>query len=298
MRALAAYPVFRALLAVAPHVPRGRGLHAAAGLGRLFGRRTAMRAAVRCNIRHVLPADSDSAAVERVVLEVFANQARNYFDMFHFAGRPASELASVTDWTSLRDHLPRLGGRGAIAVTMHYGNLDIVAQAIALGGVHVLAAVERLRPPALFDLVCAVRGRTGVELVPVDQAAPRMLRALRSETLVVLAADRDVTGTSVPADLFGATVWVPDGYARLAVLANVPILVVSSRRRADGTFLLRVERMHSPPRTAHRDAAVGDIVAAVLADFERVLADDPTQWVLFRSLWTAGDPSGGLTGHA
>ena len=115
----------------------------------------------------------------------------------------------------------------------------------------------------LFDLVCDVRSRTGLQLVPVDQAPTRMLRALRSGALVVLAADRDATGTGVPATFFGARALVPDGYARLSVLANAPILVVSSNRRTDDTFELRVERLLEPVNTGHRDADAQALVAGL-----------------------------------
>jgi KDO2-lipid IV(A) lauroyltransferase len=285
VRSALTYSVYRLLLAVLPHVPRRAGLALFARVGRLYARLAPDRGAVRSNLAHVLGPSDDGRRLARLVPAVYANQARNYFDMFHFAGRPPAELDALVDLSGAMPAVRQLANTGAVAVTMHYGNLDVVAQMVARAGVRVVAVVERLQPPALFDLVCSIRARTGLELIPIDTAPLHMFRALRSAEFLVLAADRNVSGGGVAATFFGREAELPDGYARLALRAAVPLCVVHAHRLAGDRFALAVRPVAVPALTGdvHRD--VRAVTGAVLAMFEPVLAEDPSQWVLFRPVW-------------
>lgn len=266
-------------------VPRSAGLPVAAALGRAAAVVSPRRPAVAANMARVLGAGATGHEVDRLVAAVFANQARNYFDLLHFAGRDRQALDGVADVSRCLRALQGLGDSGAVAVTLHYGNLDIVGQVVGQAGVRALAVVERIRPPALFHLVTGIRARTGLELVPVDRAPRLVLRAVRARRVVVLAADRDAGGGVMEVPFFGAPALVPYGYARLALRAGVPLLLVYARRGADQTFTLHAH-LHRPSRAGgHRAGAVEALVRHVLCFYEDVIASDPAQWVLFHTPW-------------
>ena len=277
--------LFRLLLWMLPRVPRRFGLRLFAALGSVAAVIAPSRRAVRENMRHVVGPTAGHDLIERLTRQVFANQARNYFDMFYFANRPLSDVAAVTDVSALRDAIRELSGKGAVAVTMHYGNLDVVGQSAGACATNALAVVEHLRPEALFRLVTAIRARTGLEVVPAELAPLAAMRAVRSGRIVVLAADRDITGTGIVTRFFGSPARVPDGYARLAITTRAPILLLHSHRLPDDRFQLHAALMSAPPQSGDRDTAVRGIVDAVLEALEPVLAADPSQWVLFLRLW-------------
>lgn len=280
------YLVHRLLLLAAPRVPRALGLRLARWLGAVAAVLSPRRHAVDNNLGHVLGAAAAPDAVRRTRRAVFRNQTCNYFDMFHFAGRPVSEIRDVATF----DDLPLLlegqrTGVPTVVVTVHFGNLDVVALRSALAGVDALAVAERLEPASLFRLVCRARTRTGLELVPVDAAPRTVLRALRANRTVVLAADRDVSGPMIRLPVFGVPASVPDGYARLARRTGARILVVYARRLADDRFVLYSRGLPDRPPSTDDGEDARRTVAAVWSVLEEAIRETPDQWVLFRRLW-------------
>jgi lauroyl/myristoyl acyltransferase len=107
-------------------------------------------------------------------------------------------------------------GKGAILVTAHFGNLDVVSQVFALRNFAVTAAAEHLRPEKLFQYVVSLRASKGIQLVPADQFLRPLFHTLRQNGIVALAADRNLTGSGTLTRFFGSPALLPDGHVRLA----------------------------------------------------------------------------------
>ena len=62
-------------------------------------------------------------------------------------------------------------------------------------------------------------------MVPVEQAARSMIRALQRGEAVGLAVDRHVAGKTVPVTFFGARTEFSRGFASLIRHADVPVFL-------------------------------------------------------------------------
>lgn len=280
------YFLFRLLAVVVPLLPRRFGLWLFGLPAPLVARIAGTRHAVRDNMRHVLGEGAAQEEIDRCVEGVFRHQLWNYCDMFHAPRLTPDEVLALVTVKHREDILRAVRhASGVVLVTPHFGNLDITSRVFGALGFRGVAVVEHLEPEQLFDFVCQLRAQEGVEFVPVEHAPKTMLRAIREGRAVYLAADRDVSGTAVPVEFFGAPALLPDGYARLARHAGAPIVVAATSRLEDHTF--EIESWFLPEREAtdDRDADIAAIQRQVLKALEPYMAQRPEQWVLFQSVW-------------
>ena len=145
-------------------------------------------------------------------------------------------------------------GRGAILAMPHLGGWDYGGAWFAATGYPSTVVVEQIDPPELFEFFREMRRGFGVDVVPLDKdAGPAILAALRRGGMIGLVCDRDITGTGIPVEMFGAPTTLPAGTGDARV--------AHGRRPAAGHRVLRGQRPASwggasgHPRRAHRQAA-------------------------------------------
>jgi KDO2-lipid IV(A) lauroyltransferase len=251
------------------------------------------RHAVADNLAHVVGRPADSDTVRRHVRRVFQVQAQNYFDMLRMRGTTKSDLEAIVHYSgadSLRNAIEK--GRGAILVSGHVGNLDLIALHIGHMPHRTTAVIERLRPAELMDFVTGLRALTGIRFVPVDHAAMAVIRALGAGDLVYVAADLDLSGGGAVVPFFGEFARMPDTYARLARRYRVPVFYGTATRLDGGTIEAGCREVALPTFTSDEAADVAGVVRAVLACLEDSIREDPGQWVMFRRVWPGpGEPT-------
>ena len=85
----------------------------------------------------------------------------------------------------------RLGGRGVILVTGHFGYWEMLGATVAFLGYPITVVAKKLHNPAVDRLVHEGRERLGMAVTPMDSAPPAIFRALRRNECVGLLADQD-----------------------------------------------------------------------------------------------------------
>jgi phosphatidylinositol dimannoside acyltransferase len=103
--------------------------------------------------------------------------------------------------------------------------------------------------------------------------------------VVVLVADRDLTGSGLRVPFFGAPARLPTGPALLAVRSGAPLLSAVCVVREDGSF----EGVIDPPipvaRSGDKRADVERITRAIAARLEYHIRRNPEHWTVFQPLW-------------
>jgi len=213
--------------------------------------------------------------------------AKNCYDLFRVPTLSMAEIArlvKVEGWEHVERALSK--GRGLIIVTAHFGNTDIVAQALVLREIPVVAPAEHLKPEVLFQYICSLRTSKGLRLIPVDGMLLELFRALQRNEAVGLAADRDITESGIVVDFFGAPARLPDGSAQLSLRTGAPIIAgFSQRLLPDNTFVARFEPPLELKATGDRTRDVRAGVEKVVAIMERYIGEHPEQWVMSVPIW-------------
>jgi len=241
----------------------------------------------RCiaNMRHVL---RDDARAREAARRSFVNYAVYLVDFLRFTAVTRAEVhrrVVFDDWATLDAERAE---RGIVFVTMHFGNWDIGAAALAEHGVPVSVVADTFGDARLNDLVLSSRRALGMQILPAERMGPSILRALKHRDVVAMLIDVPPEDGGVHVEFFGDTIAVHDGPARIALRAGASVFAATLPRehpRSD-----RVCPVLTPvPFTASGDTErdVHDLTQATMRALEAMVARHPEQWYIFRSLWLA-----------
>lgn len=292
--------LLRALTAAAGLLPEPvlrAGLAPAAALAGLseHGRTT------RENLARALP-ELDPRQRERVAREVFRHGRGIVAEWLRLASGAAPGSARgawIEQRVRLDDSVERLleeqaAGRGVIVVTAHHGNWELLAAALRRRGLEGCVVGQKRARDSTRDWLVAMRAAYGVETLPQDGPARRLLEVLRGGRLLGLLCDLEVRrldGEFVPfLGLPALTMTAPAALARASGLPLFPVRCVregddlEARRAAPG-YVLRVEApLALDPALPRREATL-DLLARMNATFEGWIREAPEQWSWHQPRW-------------
>jgi len=193
----------------------------------------------------------------------------------------------------------REGGRGALFIGSHLGNLEVLrAFGDRVQGMKVNALVFTRHSPKFNRVMTAVSPRTLERMIQVDSLGPETVLALREKLAagehVAIVADRVSVRhkeRSLRAPFLGLPAPFPEGPFVLASLLECPVYLLFCLK-VEGRYRVFLEPFADPfvlPR-AGRQAALARAVARYAERLEAHCLLAPTQWFNFFSFWEqAGD---------
>jgi KDO2-lipid IV(A) lauroyltransferase len=284
---MVSYYAYRFLGAAMPRIPPRVGYALFDRLGKLsYEKSSTSRENVHDNLQHVLGPQAQPSRVEEVARQIFRHQARNYYDLFRVASLSGEQIRGLVTTHGL-EHVDQAlaAGKGVIMFTAHFGNIDIVMQMFALLEYPMTSVAERLKPEKLYQYVVSLRASKGIQLTPIDTFLRPLFKALRSNEIVGLAADRNLTGTGTVVDFFGAPCLLNDGHVSLALRTGAKLVPAFSLRTADNHFDAYVEPALELERTGDNEKDVRAGMASLAAVLEKWIGRYPEQWVMFQPIW-------------
>ncbi len=275
--------------------PLEQNLRTARLLGRLWWRvMKRHRDRALENLRHALP-DCDERTRRRI--------ARASFE--HFAQLYLVELVlgplRVNEWS-----WPRyvelgeideaidivLSGHGAIMITAHFGNYELLGHTISRLGLPLTAVMRPLDNPLLNDFLLAKRYQSGqLDLIYKQGASQAAQRVLASGGTLCFIADQDAGRKGVFADFFGRPASWYKSIGLLAMHFDVPIIVGHAIRTREGMhYRLEVERIIRPDEWSDRPDPLAWITRTFAAAFESAIRRRPEQYLWVHRRWKTPPP--------
>ena len=240
------------------------------------------------NLRHVNP-DRSWLRYQFDAFKVFVTVNANYYDMLRMRSVDRDIFHQLLDVHG-SEHLEKALslGKGVVILSAHLGNFSVVGKYPASIGIRSAIIAERVQPSGLFNYMVRLRSTTGIDIFPPGrEAIPPILRLLRSNGVLLVAGDRDVSHQGLDVEFFGETASLPAGPALLAMrtgAALIPAYTIRSSVRRSQVFIL-------PPlelvRSRDRDADLHTNVQTMARALEKMIAHDPTQWGVLQRVWGA-----------
>ncbi len=287
VRDILTYGSYRLLAALCGPLPPRAGYALAEKVGPLlYALAPRLRRTLSHNIRHVLGPEADEERVRSLVRQACVHIAKGHYDLFR--------LERLSDEDILRlitirgsEHMEKAlaAGRGVVAVSAHFGNVDVVAQLPLVYGVPATVAVYRVRPERLFRYLLRVRQSHGLRLVPTDGPLLSLYRALKRGEIVALPLDWNIVESTCLVPFFGVPAHLPEGPVRVALRTGAALVPIFALRLPDNSFLVRIEPALDLPRSGDREADVAAGMRMVVAVMERYIAEHPEQWIVGRPVW-------------
>jgi lauroyl/myristoyl acyltransferase len=240
----------------------------------------------------VRAAARDGRSLDRLVRATFGHWALSYAEAALGPRYSAAELRArfvPSDPEMSHEALspPPPGQMGIIHMAMHFGAVDLSAlYGARVGSLPVTGPMEFVTTPLARAWFDRVRQELDVTIVPLGDAAEALVAALHRGEAVGVVADRNIVGSGVKVELFGAPARLPIGPAVLSVQTGAPIYLEVIERTGPGEWAGHTVRIRPAPGLSRR-AAVRDIVEQEARAFERLIARAPEQWTtLFFPIWS------------
>ena len=248
---------------------------------------------LEANLVRVLGPDVDGKRLRALSRESMRSYARYWLEVFRLPVMPVQRLIDgmVTEgpfddvWVSLSE------GRGVIFALPHMGNWDQAAAWImAEGAGSITAVMERLKPESVFDKFVAFREGLGMEVLPASGGARPfgiLAQRLRAGKVVVLVADRDVTGTGIEVDFFGETCMMQPGAAALAVQTGAELRPATLWFAGEDGWGAGIGDPIPVPADGSRKDKVAVMMQEVARFFEDGIRRHPEDWHMLQPLFVS-----------
>src|SRR5262245_60032192 len=146
------------------------------------------------------------AAREQIARRAYRHMARNYVEMakLDYIRGDFDAYVSLEGWEHVE--AVRVLGRGAIIVTGHFGNCELLAAYMVHRGLGITVVAKQLRDPRINRALTDFRRDYGVEVILRDgrpEAGREVLRVLKQRRMLAVQLDMDVHVPSVSIPFFG-----------------------------------------------------------------------------------------------
>ena len=217
--------------------------------------------------------------LSRASFQHFARCTLEIVGSFFWPMGRADSLMEAPEQDLLALDAAAASGKGALLLTGHLGNWEVGGHYFGERYPGKFAVVaKRLRPAWLDSLAWGLRSRSGTEVIPKDQAARGVLRALKEGKLVAVLMDQN-RPDGVFAPFFGRLAATTPLVPMLAARTGASVLPTSVTRREDGRFELSV----LPPLVFQGEfrepGSLEEAVATCNRALETMILLHPGQWL-------------------
>jgi KDO2-lipid IV(A) lauroyltransferase len=246
---------------------------------------------LEANLVRVLGPDVDGKHLRAVSRLGMRSYARYWLEVFRLPVMPVTRLIEGMHAEGPFDEaFANLAvGRGVVFALPHMGNWDQAgAWIMAKGAGSISTVMERLKPESVYEKFVAFREGLGMEVLAASGSEARpfgiLAQRLRAGKVVVLVADRDVTGTGIEVDFFGETCMMQPGSAALAVQTGAALMPAVLWFDGDG-WGVRIGPEIPVPELASRKDQVAAMMQKVARFFEDGIREHPQDWHMLQPLF-------------
>lgn len=187
-----------------------------------------------------------------------------------------------------------LSGNGAVVVTGHIGNWELLAAHFAWLGLPVIAIARRIYIDELNRMLVDFRRRQGVGTILRESpsSARQILAAMKNNSLLAMLIDQDTKVQSVSVPFFGRLARTPVAAASLAIRRELPAVAAFIQRRPQGGHRISVLPPFDAPRTGDISADIKSLTRAFNEAIEHQIRVNPAEWVWWHRRWRHGPMQG------
>ncbi len=179
--------------------------------------------------------------------------------------------------------------QGALFVSAHLGNWEMMASLIGSHDYPVAEIVREFDDPQLNKVIDALRTGAKIKTIPKDQSANQIIKLLKEGWFVGMLIDQSPRDNGAPTLFFDKPCWSTIGPAYIYARTRIPVHPVSMTRNNDGTLLLEI---FPPLELVH----TGDLKEDILKNtqicqnaIENIIRQHPEQWLWFHRRWKQRD---------
>ena len=228
----------------------------------------------------------DERRIRAIAKQCFENLGKTVLEFMQFPHINSKKIQQYVSFEGIQHAEQALAqGKGAIILTGHFGNWELLAAGISATIAPLTPIVRELRSPRLNALVSSYRERAGYATIDRDTGIRHALRCLKRNELLGIVADVDTSVSGVFVDFFGQPAYTPYSPVAIALKTGAAILPTFIVRQSDGSHRAIIE----PPLVLQRtDVKEKDLVTNTqkfTKIIESYIRQYPTQWIWMHRRW-------------
>ena len=227
------------------------------------------------------------AEVRKLVLGSFINLGRNALEILympHLSRKNFQQYIEIEHLDRLKSALAE--GHGVVILTGHIGTWEWLSAAFTLSDLPVTAIAKPQPNEQYTRLLNDLRATIGVEIF--SRGTSELLaaaRALKKGKILGFLADQDAGPGGAFTEFLGRTASTPMGPAVFARKFNSPVLPAFILRKPDGTHRVEIGEIMRYEDTGDSDRDLFDFTVKMTKIIDRVIRENPTQWLWFQKRW-------------
>ncbi len=229
---------------------------------------------------------SDGRSVKRLVRRCFQNLGKNLTEFIRFPHTSSEKNREIVTFEG-KLHIDRAlaQGKGAIILTGHFGNWELLAASVAEQVGPVTPIARRLRSRRLDTLVRGWREAAGYSTIDRDNTPRDILRCLKRNEMIGVLADVDTSVDGVFVDFFGRSAYTPYSPVAMALKTGAAILPTFIIRQPDDSHRVIVEPPLDLKRTGDRQQDFLINTQMFTEIIESYVRRYPEQWIWMHERW-------------
>ncbi len=246
---------------------------------------------VETNLSLTFP-EKSGEEISRIARQVYRNLAANAVEVLRLPLIRTPEDATRLVDVDVRDFLAKTRDRnnGAVCVSAHFGNWELLAVSLGLLISPVTVVVKRLKNRDLDRQINRWRGIRGNTIVYKRQALREGLRTLRRGGIMSFLADQSDPEGGFFMDFLGRRTSVFLGPAYLALKTGVPLFVVMCRRSGGGRYIAEFEEVDTAGLGSDKGDAE-ELTRRYTRVLERYIRQYPEEWFWVHNRWKRTEES-------
>jgi len=246
---------------------------------------------VMTNLRLAFGEEKSEAELRQIAAQCYRHLGKC---LMEFVRLPAMSGADIKQVAHLRgaEHIEAVlaAGKGAILITGHLGNWEMVGARLAAEGFPVNVIARAQRDDTLTEYIRRTREVAGMRVFHQEVAARRSLSALRNNELVGILLDQNAGDEGLFVDFFGHLASTAPGAAAFALRTGAPALPTCGWRNPDDTHTVVIGEPVPTIRTGDRDQDLLVNTARYTKIIEQQIREHPAQWFWLHKRWKSRPP--------
>ncbi|MGE5576785.1 MAG: lysophospholipid acyltransferase family protein [Syntrophothermus sp.] len=238
------------------------------------------------NIRVAFP-EYDDAAIEEIALGHLRLLVKSIVEIIRLPRLNRHNLGRKVTVTGL-EHLEKAKelGKGAIILTAHFGNWELLMAAMAIKG-HPGVALAQQQSKAAFDrFLLSRRSLFGNGVLYNDSGGTqKIFKLLRQNGMLYLVADQHGESLKAIVPFFGQMVSAQAGPVAFGMKTGAPVIPAFIVREKGDRHRIIIEKPLELSNTGRKEADLTENCARMMAVFERYIRAYPDHWLWVHNRW-------------
>ena len=233
--------------------------------------------------------EKDLKEINRIVRNCFENIGEGMIEMLYFLNHPDKVFGQVV--VEGKEYLDSAlkEGKGAIAVTAHFGNFPLMMLYCALSGYQTNAIIRPTRDEVLEEYLLERRTRVGLKTVyavPRKECVANSLKVLRDNELLFIPLDQNFGSSGgVFVDFFGQKAATATGPIIFSLRTKAPILPMFIIREQGNRHKIIIEPPLALEQSVHEDEMILFNTAKITKMIEQYIRKYPQEWGWMHRRW-------------